>query len=614
MLYYYSGQQSLLFQNKEYEITNIKDLNKVVNLLSKEPVLSIDTETTGLDPIKHSIIMIQFGTRTDQYIIDVRGLDFSVLSPIFSDKNRLFVGQNLKFDYNMLKRHRVLLHNIYDTMLAEMVLENGKHSMEDIKKFRPFSLKTLCKKYLYEDIGKETREEFLSWGDSPFTLKQIIYGAKDVIYPLLIKEKQEPLIKAYELERTISLENKTVLALADIEYNGIHLDSTLWLKANKSAKEKLKTTLVELDNILIDKEPKYKCKLVQLDIFSNVFENPYRRQTDVNWDSPQQVIDILTKVFNIHPIDKDGKLSSGTKALLLLNDKPPIINTLIKFRKESKSVSSFGDKFLRDFLYPDNRIRTTFNSIVETGRISSRKPNMQQIPRDKEYRYCFTAPEDKLLIVADYSNQEGRIMADMSGDKSYIDFFNYGDGDAHSFVASTLYSAAFGKEFIVTATNENKEYRQKGKVLNFFISFGGSAYTLSNTLKISTEEAQFLIDNFYKGFPGLKVLFENNASLAIKKGYIRTNPISNRIRWMKGWSKYQQLAQKNRRDLTKEELKEMSKIKGKIERRGKNTPIQGTAGDMSKTALILIRNELLKNNILPFEDAAIKMINVVHDK
>lgn len=431
MLYYYSGQQSLLFQNKEYEITNIKDLNKVVNLLSKEPVLSIDTETTGLDPIKHSIIMIQFGTRTDQYIIDVRGLDFSVLSPIFSDKNRLFVGQNLKFDYNMLKRHRVLLHNIYDTMLAEMVLENGKHSMEDIKKFRPFSLKTLCKKYLYEDIGKETREEFLSWGDSPFTLKQIIYGAKDVIYPLLIKEKQEPLIKAYELERTISLENKTVLALADIEYNGIHLDSTLWLKANKSAKEKLKTTLVELDNILIDKEPKYKCKLVQLDIFSNVFENPYRRQTDVNWDSPQQVIDILTKVFNIHPIDKDGKLSSGTKALLLLNDKPPIINTLIKFRKESKSVSSFGDKFLRDFLYPDNRIRTTFNSIVETGRISSRKPNMQQIPRDKEYRYCFTAPEDKLLIVADYSNQEGRIMADMSGDKSYIDFFNHGDGDAH---------------------------------------------------------------------------------------------------------------------------------------------------------------------------------------
>lgn len=574
MVYFYSKQKSLFENDEEWKITNIYDLLTVVKLLQKESILSIDTETTGLSPINNDITMLQFGTKTDQYVIDARGLDFAVLLPIFT-KEKLFVGQNLKFDYNMLKKRNILLYNIYDTMLSEMVLINGKVTMADIKKSRPFTLKSLCKKYLNEDIGKETREEFLSWGDKPFTLKQIIYGAKDVIYPLLIKDKQKPLLKALKLSKTESLESKAIFSLADIEYNGIYLDSNMWAEANTITKVKLKETLVELDNILIKEEPKLKCKMVQLDMFSNIFGNPYRRQTDVGWSSPQQVIKILTEVFNIYPKDKDGKLSSGTKALLLLNSKPPIVQALIKFRKQSKSVSSFGEKFLQKFLHEDNRIRTYFNSIVETGRVSSRNPNMQQIPKGKEYRNCFKAPEGKLLVTADYSNQEGRIMADMSGDKNYIDFFNHGDGDAHSFIASTLYSVAFGKKFIVTADNENKEYRQKGKVLNFFISFGGSAHTLSGALKISIEEAQDLINNFYKGFPGLKVLFENNASFALKKGYIRTNSVTNRIRWMRGWTRYQQLAQKNRKDLTKDEFKEMSKIKGLINRRGMNSPIQG---------------------------------------
>jgi DNA polymerase-1 len=205
-------------------------------------------------------------------------------------------------------------------------------------------------------------------------------------------------------------------------------------------------------------------------------------------------------------------------------------------------------------------------------------------------------------------------MADKSNDTNYIDFFNNGDGDAHSFVATTLFSAAFNKEFIVTSTNENKEYRQKGKVLNFFISFGGSAYTLSSSLKIPIEEAEFLIENFYKGFPGLKVMFDSARKFALNKGYIRTNDVTNRVRWMRGWSKYQQLSQKNKKDLTKEEFKEMSKISGKIMRRGQNTIIQGTAGDMSKTALILLREKLLNLNILPFSSAPIKIINIVHDK
>lgn len=177
-----------------------------------------------------------------------------------------------------------------------------------------------------------------------------------------------------------------------------------------------------------------------------------------------------------------------------------------------------------------------------------------------------------------------------------------------------MFSAAFNKEFIVTSTNENKEYRQKGKTLNFMISFGGSAFTLSKTLKISVEEAEKLIDSFYKGFPTLKKMFMANKKHAIDKGFIRTNSITNRIRWIPEWEEYKQLCRKNYKELTSEERSKRAKLRGRVERKGMNTPIQGTAGDMTKTALILARTRLLDLGIRPTLDAPIKLVNVVHDE
>ncbi len=618
MVYFYSEQKAI-FQEKsdqeELEIQRVSSLQSIVSKLQKEKILALDTETNGLNPLVHKVLMLQFGTETDQYVIDVRGIDISIFKPLF-EKDILFVGQNLKFDYNMLKRYNIYVKNIYDTMLAEMILENGKFSMKEVVKNKAFSLKSLCQKYLDISIGKEVRDEFSSWGNAPFTISQILYGAKDVIFPLQIRNIQKVLIERYELKKTLSLECKAVLSLADIEYNGIYLDSEKWIEANDKMKLELKQVLIDLDKILIEKDLKYKSKLVQLNLFSDVFQDEYRRLTYVNWDSPLQVIKILTEIFDIYPKDKYGKLSSGKKALEGLDTRPPIVKTLLRFRVMSKAVNSFGARFLREHRHSDGRIRTTFNSIVETGRVSSRKPNMQQIPSDKSFRSCFTAAEGKNLIIADYSNQEGRIMADRSGDKSYIDFFNNGDGDAHSFIARTMFSAAEGK-FVDVQNDENHpnyHLRQKGKILNFFISFGGSAYTLSSTLKIPLEESEYLIENFYKGFPGLKVMFDENANVSLDKGYIRTNSITNRIRWMRGWKRYQELTQRNKKSLTKDEFSEMSKIRGSVRRRGMNTPIQGTAGDMTKTALILIRNKLLQNGIIPFGDAPIKIVNVIHDE
>lgn len=602
-------------QEKELEVSYIKELSEIYEKLKDEKVLALDTETTGLDPIKHYPIMLQFGTEKDQYVIDIRGEDLTPLLPLFSN-DILFVGHNLKFDYNMLKNKGIVFNKLYDTMLAEMCLENGKYDRATIKKNKPFALKTLALKYLNEDVGKETREEFVSWGSTPFTYRQIVYGAKDVIFPLKIRKHQEILIERYELEKAVALENKVCLTLGDIEYNGIYLDSKRWIDVNEKSKKELKKIYSELDKLVIEKDSSFYNASVQLDLFSNILEDKYRRLTNINWDSALQVISILVNTFGIKPYDKDGKISGGAKALELLPEKPPIVEKLLEFRKKQKIVNTFGTSFLSKFRYEDGRIRTSFNSMVDTGRVSSSKPNMQQIPGNKDFRSCFLATKGKVLITADYSNQEGRIMADKSNDEAYIDFFNNGDGDAHSFIARTLFSAAEGKPVDVKNDKSHPNYhlRHKGKVLNFFISFGGSAFTLSKTLRISTDEAQYLIDNFYKGFPGLKKMFDSSGKEALETGKIRTNDVTKRIRWMRGWRELQILKQKGFKNLTQEERKTMGGLQGQIKRRGQNTPIQGSAGDMTKTALILIREKLIKNHILPFKDAAIKIVNVVHDK
>jgi DNA polymerase-1 len=203
-------------------------------------------------------------------------------------------------------------------------------------------------------------------------------------------------------------------------------------------------------------------------------------------------------------------------------------------------------------------------------------------------------------------------MADLAKDDAYIDFFNNGDGDAHSFVATKMFSTKFNKDFIVTKTNENKSYRQKGKVLNFSISFGSSAFSIAKKLHIDVKEAQELVNSFFEGFPGLNKFFKRTGEFGLKYGYIRTNGITNRIRWFPEWKKYLEL--KDSRYLNKEQHKEKLQIEGRIKRKSSNTRIQGTSADMTKTALILLRNELLNAGIKPFKTAEVKIVNVIHDE
>jgi DNA polymerase-1 len=591
-------------------------LDDAISLLSSYSILALDTETTGLDVLNTDLLMLQLGTEDgEQYVFDMRNIAVDAFRSLLEARSRVFIGHNIKFDYNVLKARKILLVDVYDTMVADQVIYNGLYDIGYIRKEHRFSLAGVYKHYFKESIDKETRQQFHKVQQEPFTEQQITYGALDVVYPFKIKWQQALMIKELALEACINLENKVVLALGDIEYNGFNLNRQKWLLLNSQYKLKALATEHKLDELLLQQGKKwvdkYKLDATQIDLFDSAFET--KRLTVVNWGSDKQVYQILTKVFGVYPIDKHDKPSSGANAIELLPAKHEITDLLLQLRKEEKAVNSFGEEYLKKFQHADGRIRTQYNQIIETGRISSRSPNLQQIPKEIDFRAAFEAPEGSFIITADYASQEARIIADRANDKSYIDFFLHGTGDVHSFVATKMFSAAFGREFIVTSTNENKAYRQKGKILNFSLSFGASAFTLAKSLKIPQSEAQELVDSFFRGFPELKQMFDTNKQFALDNGYIRTNPITNRIRHFRYWKDYLKL--KSKSYLTKEESSSLMKTRGNIERRAMNTPIQGTASDITKTAIVLIRERLLERGIMPYDCNAIaKLVSVVHDE
>jgi DNA polymerase I len=583
-------------------------------VLSKEKVLALDTETNGGHPLINNIIMLQLGTPSgDQYIVDCRDYDIKILKPLLENKDIIFVGHNIKFDYNMLKQYGILLYKVYDTMVADQCLYNGKYGMKEIIKTKRFSLMGVYRFYFRKKIDKDTRQEFLSVFNKAFTEKQLQYGALDVVYPLEIKIEQERVASYHNLQDYIRLENKVLLALGDMEYNGLLVDTIKWNEVLKDYAKNIKQTILDLDQYLLDQigGERYKLNGTQLSLFKE--DTIDERLTTINWRSNKQVLDLLKEIFNITPLDKHGNSSSGKGALNILDPfkNMKVVKLILKHREEEKILSSFGKKYLVKHIDFDGRIRTTFNQVVSTGRVSSRKPNLQQVPKEDKHRSCFIASPGYQISSADYNSQESRIMADLSNDPSMLNFFRQGGSDLHSFVATKVFSVKFGKEFNVSTT-ENSEYRQYGKILNFSISYGASAYGIALTYGITQQEAQELIDLFYMSFPGLIPLFEKAKRFGLENGYIITPGTIKARRWFPEWLEYKKLIIK--RNPTQEERKQIMRLKGAIERRSQNYIIQNSAGIMTKLAMIILRDRIIEEGILPFKDAPVKLLLTIHDE
>ena len=573
MKYFIDGNNDLV-ESKLYIRT---DYESLLEWVEDKEELALDTETEGLFNHNKRIVMLQLSDGIDSYIIDTRGNDY-VKRLKGRIEHKLILGQNLKFDYKFLKMEGVVLRNIYDTFVAECILTNGL-------KDRELGLGAISEKYIGKSLDKSVRNQFINLNGAPFTEKQIVYGSEDVEGLFLIKDAQMKDIKKWELEDVLNLENKACLALSDIEYNGFKLDTSKWLELAENKESKLPMYEVELDSMVVDNDKlkKFRNEGLQIDIFGGL-----GRAISIKWSSPTQVLKLI-KALGINVT------SSSEKEISKFQDEHPIIKRFIDYKKDAKLITTYGKDFVKWINKYTGRVHTNFWQIVDTARVSSDKPNLQNLPAKNEYLNCFIAEKGWKIIGIDYAAQEARIAACGSKDDLWLATFLQGK-DLHSEVCKLMFGIDDSLVKTKPAFLRGKTYRDAAKTINFGVLFGMSEFKLSKALSISTEEAKNLIEQYFQATKQLKSYLDNCANYGLKNGYIRSFKPYSAIRFFPDW--------KPKLDRYKD-----SKIIGSITRACYNTPIQMSGALMTKLALVNIREFIINNKL---EDK-VKLIHVVHD-
>ena len=592
MIYLVDGSTHMEFvdlhlPSSDYQLGTIDD---VVKYCSTKTVLGVDTGTEGLDFTCKKMIMLQIGDNEKQFVIDTRIVDIEPLRKVLENNTITKIFHNAKFDYKFIKKwSNISCENVYDTFLTERVLNCGKDNYG-------YGLKDVCKRYLNVDINKDVRNQFIGLSGQPFTTPQIIYGAKDVEYLIKIRTHQLPNIDKNRLNNTVKLENDAVLAFADIEYNGLSLDVEKWSKLEDINSKNADTLGESLDNMIRDdhRVKHFVSTYVQTDMFTPVEEI---RDIDIKWTSPKQVL----AVFNCLVPELDNV---NGKQMYKYRFKFPIIDKYVKYKEAMKLCTSYGDAFFKN-LAGDNKIHTNFHQILDTGRVSSSKPNMQQIPADNVYRNCFIAEDGWSFVSADYSSQELNVIAFGSKDPVWLKALEEGQ-DLHSTCAELVYGDEWlncGESNCIYISKKekcscpsHKKLRTNVKTINFGLAYGMGPNKLADTLNITIDDAKLLIEKYFEAFPSIKGFLDKLGNYGKKYGYIKTFPPYNRKRWFTNW--YPKMY----------EHKSMSMELGTIERASKNTPIQGASADMTKKALVLMR-EYIQTVGVP-----VKLVMTVHDQ
>ena len=539
--------------------------------LLNKTIIACDTETTGLDFLDDTLLMIQIFDGEDSYVIECRGLDLSPLKPIFESKKIVKLFHNAKFDYKFLKQHGLQCERVQDTMLQSKVIHAG---LRDIK----HNLKEVAHRRLGKQFEKETRNTFVNHKGF-FTEAQVVYGIQDVEDLIKINDLQWEDITRLDIAKAAKLENNAVLCFADIEFNGLYLDKDAWEEAAVHVKKEIDMLFDELEEDLHAGFPQYREN--QVDLFGG------GRLNILNWDSPKQVLELMR---NFAP-ELQGV---GGPELKPFKHKHPMIAKYVTYKEKTKLYNAYGPDFYK-YLKSDGKVHTSFDQILETGRVSSRSPNMQQIPADNTYRNAFVPKDgDWVFVTSDFSAQELCIIAFGSQDPVWMSALREGK-DLHSICAELV----FGDEWKSLGktnddrknTPEGKKLRTHVKVVNFGLAYGMGAFGLSNSLGIEEKEAKALIAKYFKTFPKIKSFLTRLGDYGKKHGNIRTYNPFRRLRQFGHW----------------EGEKTPKSDMAKIERASKNTPIQGTGADMTKLAMIMLR-EIFKN------DDKAKIVMTVHDE
>lgn len=410
-------------------------IKSAIERLKKCDYLAIDVETRG--DIKHihtqKVVMLQIGNNEFQIVIDCREVD---PTPILESIRGLgLIGHNIKFDWQVIyNNYGIKLENVYDTMLACQIEENGV----PIKKGH-FTLESCARRYVDENaygqqvrlgepwVTKKVRSSFAEH-DGPFTDEQIIYGAKDIYYAYA-------LFKKLGANKVTDLENRFLISVAQMELEGMPIDPDEW------------------ESIFI------KNKEVEQD-----YLNKLKARHDINWNSEKQIKPILkAKGFDLSVVDKEtGELKDTINAKVIEKyNSDPLISDYLNYKKYQKMCSTYGLAFLKNVSPVTGRIHTSIQQLKDTGRTSSTSPNLQNIKRDGPFRAAFKCPPGYTFVSADYSSQEVRVLAELSGDPLMIEALNSG-GDFHLQTAKIAFDNP-------NLTSDSEE-RQQAKSITFLLA------------------------------------------------------------------------------------------------------------------------------------------------
>jgi len=541
-----------------------KRMSLITQLLSENEV-SFDTETTGIDANNAELVGLSFSWKPGEaYYVPVsadRDAVIEVLTefdPLFENPERIWIGQNVKYDMLVLKWYGIEIKGkIFDTMLAHYVIDpEGKRSMDLLSAqylgYDPVHIEEL--------IGKKGKGQ---GNMRDVAIEKISeYAAEDADITLQLRNKFHPLLDEKAVRKVFEeVENPLVKVLAEMEFEGIRVDMDFLKEYSK-----------ELEKEAVTAE-----------------ENVYREAgVRFNLSSPKQLGEVLFDKLKLDPKarkTKTGQYATGEDVLLKLANQNKIVDDILAYRELTKLKSTYVDALPAIINQKTGRVHTSYaQAVAVTGRLSSNNPNLQNIPvrteRGREIRKAFIPrDENHVLISADYSQIELRIVAAISGDPNMCLAFKE---------KKDIHTATAARVFNVDEKDVTKEMRYRAKSVNFGIIYGQGAFGLADNLGISRTEAKEIIDNYKKQFVNIQKYMDTTIQFARENGYVET--LMGRKRWL--------------RDINSGNFT----VRGFAERNAINSPIQGTAADMIKMAMIRIHETFKKNHFKS------KMLLQVHDE
>lgn len=541
---------------------------------------ALDTETQGLDPHSHKLLLIQVGdAHGNVNIFDARKIDPDIMKTyldyLFQVCHKLLLT-NAPFDLKfLLKNYNIFprKNTVVDVALNEWILYNGLE--------KPYySYKYLVKKYCNVDLDKEVREQFIGYEKDTFSNELLKYAADDVTYIFDVASVQQYYLEKSNLSYIAELEGNTCIATAEMELTGVKIDTKAWLDIYQDNVEEEKLQLAKIQEMVKDLKFTYHKQKTGKDVeydFSQKAFNP---------NSPDQALATIKHLgltYKNYEKDKKGKsklvdvIPTSTDAKIMEKIDHPLAKEITRYREIRKEYGTYGINFLDSINPVTGRIHCKFNQQgTQSGRYSSSEPNLQNIPRAKKYRMSFVETDGWLQITSDFSQFEMRLATEFSQDEVLLQAF-FDDKDLHALSAAAMYEVPFEE---VT-----KEQRSSGKTFNFSVLYGAQAFTVAQRLKIPYEQAEVLVTNWRKGFPGLASYLDRQAE------FIREN------RWAStGLGRRRYFDWDNKTGMNR------------AVREGCNHPIQGAAGDVLKIAQPAIFYRIREANLMA------EQIRNVHDE